>query len=162
MHEARVEQLVDGERSIEQGAVYGWDPIIIPRYSGALRAAGAHYGFVFDPALPVKELGPVQRDLLFHGVALGLLHAQSAAGASRSAVTATSSQPGVPLPEHDETTCAVCHASVTLTALTLAREVLPDAPATVQRAPALAEERLPRAPAARPTSSRAPPALRSA
>lgn len=100
--------------------------------------------------------------LLFHGVALGLLHAQGAAGASRPAITATTSQPGVPLPEHDETTCAVCHASVTLTALTLAREVLPDAPTTVQRAPALAEERLPRAPAARPTSSRAPPALRSA
>lgn len=100
--------------------------------------------------------------LLFHGVALGLLHAQGAAGPSRSAITATTSQPGVPLPEHDETTCAVCHASVTLTALTLAREVLPDTPATVQRAPALAEERLPRAPAARPTSSRAPPALRSA
>ncbi len=68
VHEARVEQLVDAERSVEQGAVYGWDPIIIPRYSGALRAAGAHYGFVFDPALPVKELGSVQRDLLFHGV----------------------------------------------------------------------------------------------
>jgi excinuclease ABC subunit A len=68
VHEARVEQLVDGARSIEQGAVYGWDPIIIPRYAAALRAAGAHYGFVFDPALPVKELGPVQRDLLFHGV----------------------------------------------------------------------------------------------
>ena len=99
--------------------------------------------------------------LLFHGVALGLLHAQGAA-ASPTGVTAKTGQPGVPLPEHDESTCAVCHASVTLTALTLARAVLPDAPATVQRAPALAEERLPRAPAARPTSSRAPPALRSA
>jgi hypothetical protein len=99
--------------------------------------------------------------LLFHGVALGLLHAQSPV-ASRPAVTASTGQPGVPLPEHDETTCAVCHASVTLTVVMLARAVLPDAPATVQRTPALAEERLPRAPAARPTSSRAPPALRSA
>ena len=99
--------------------------------------------------------------LLFHGVALGLLHAQAAADA-RPAVSASSGQPGVPLPEHDETTCAVCHASVTLTALALARSVLPDAPAMVQRAPALAEERLPRAPATRPTGSRAPPALRSA
>jgi hypothetical protein len=99
--------------------------------------------------------------LLFHGVALGMLQAQGAA-TSRTAVTASTGQPGVPLPEHDETTCAVCHGSVTLTAFTLARAVLPDAPATVQRAPALADERLPRAPAARPTSSRAPPALRSA
>ena len=99
--------------------------------------------------------------LLFHGVALGLLHARAAADV-RPAVAASSGQPGVPLPEHDETTCAVCHGSVTLTALALARSVLPDAPPTVQRAPALADERLPRAPAARPTSSRAPPALRSA
>jgi hypothetical protein len=99
--------------------------------------------------------------LLFHGVALGLLHAQTPPP-SRPAVTASTGQPGVPLPEHDETTCAVCHASVTLTTLTLARSVLPDAPATIQRAPALSEERLPRAPDARPTSSRGPPALRSA
>jgi hypothetical protein len=99
--------------------------------------------------------------LLFHGVVLGLLHARAAAD-TRPAVTASSGQPGVPLPEHDETTCAVCHASVTLTALTLARSVLPDAPATILRVPALAEVRLPRAPATRPTSSRAPPALRSA
>jgi putative intracellular protease/amidase len=77
-------------------------------------------------------------------------------------VTATAGQPGIPLPEHDETTCAVCHASVTLTAMTLARAILPDAPAAGQHAYAPAGERLPRAPAARPTSSRAPPALRSA
>jgi hypothetical protein len=99
--------------------------------------------------------------LLFHGVALGMMHARSAAG-SRPAVAASTGQPGVPLPEHDETTCAVCHASVTLTRLTFARALLPDPPTSVQRAPALAEERLPRAPAARPTSSRAPPAIRSA
>jgi hypothetical protein len=99
--------------------------------------------------------------LLFHGVALGLLHARGSVPTSRTAVTASAGQPGAPLPEHDEATCAVCHASVTLTTFTLARAMLPDAPAA-QRAPALAEERLPRAPAARLASSRAPPALRSA
>ena len=99
--------------------------------------------------------------LLFHGIAVGTVIGRQAPS-SRTAVAATTGQPGVPLPEHDETTCAVCHASVTLTRLTLARAVLPDAPMIVLRAPALAEERLPRAPAARPTSSRAPPALRSA
>jgi hypothetical protein len=101
--------------------------------------------------------------LLFHGMALGTAAGRRAGPPpSRTAVAATPGQPGVPLPEHDETTCAVCHASVTLSTLTLARAVLPDAPMIVLRAPALAEERVPRAPAARPTSSRAPPALRSA
>ncbi|MFL5516116.1 MAG: hypothetical protein ACJ8DJ_08160 [Gemmatimonadales bacterium] len=101
--------------------------------------------------------------LLFHGVAIGTVFGrQAGAPASRTAVAATPGQPGVPLPEHDETTCAVCHAQVTLTTLTLARAIVPDAPMIVLRAPALAEERVPHAPAARPTSSRAPPALRSA
>jgi hypothetical protein len=101
--------------------------------------------------------------LLFHGMALGTAAGRRAGPpSSRTAVAATPGQHGVPFPEHDETTCAVCHASVTLSTLTLARAVLPDAPMIALRAPALAEERLPRAPAARPTSSRAPPALRSA
>ena len=101
--------------------------------------------------------------LLFHGMAIGTaVGRQAGSPASRTAVAAMPGQPGVPLPEHDETTCAVCHASVTLSTLTLARAVLPDAPMIVLRASALAEERLPRTPAARPTSSRAPPALRSA
>jgi hypothetical protein len=101
--------------------------------------------------------------LLLHGVVLGVLPTQRPApAASRTALTASAGQPGLPLPEHDETTCAVCHASATLTPPMLARAVLPDAPATVLRSAALADERLPRAPAARPTSSRAPPAIRSA
>ena len=100
--------------------------------------------------------------LLVHGMGLGTAIARQAATGSRTGVVATQSQPGAPLPEHDETTCAVCHASVTLSTLTLARVVLPDAPTIASRAPALSDERLPRAPASRPTSSRAPPALRSA
>jgi excinuclease ABC subunit A len=68
VHHARVEQLVDPERSVAEGAVLGWDTFISERYSACLRAAGEYYGFVFDPTLPVKELGPVQRDLLLHGV----------------------------------------------------------------------------------------------
>ena len=101
--------------------------------------------------------------LLFHGMAIGTAIARrGGAPPSRATVAASQGLPGVPLPEHDETTCAVCHASVTLTRLTLARAVLPDAPTTVLRAPTRAQERLPRAPATRPASSRAPPALRSA
>jgi hypothetical protein len=101
--------------------------------------------------------------LLFHGMAVGaVMGRQAGPPASRTAVAATPGQPGVPLPEHDETTCAVCHAQVTLSTLTLARAVLPDAPLIVLRVPTVAVERLPHAPAAPPTSSRAPPALRSA
>ena len=101
--------------------------------------------------------------LLFHGMAIGVAIAGRAdASPSRTAVAASQGRPGVPLPEHDETTCAVCHASVTLTRLTLGRAVLPDAPTTVLRSPARTDERLPRTLASRPTSSRAPPALRSA
>ena len=101
--------------------------------------------------------------LVFHGMASGTAIAgRAGSSSSPTAVAATQGHPGVPLPEHDETTCAVCHASVTLTTPTLARAVLPDAPTTALRAPALADERLPRAPASRPARSRAPPALRFA
>ena len=68
VHKVKLEAVIDQERSIADGAIWGWDPFFIARYSEALRAAGKHYGFVFDPALPVGELGAVQRDLLFYGV----------------------------------------------------------------------------------------------
>jgi hypothetical protein len=101
--------------------------------------------------------------LLFHGMAIGtVVGRQAGPPASRTAVAAMPGQPGAPLPEHDETTCAVCHAQVTLSTLTLARAVLPDAPLILLRAPTVTVEPLPHAPASRPTSSRAPPALRSA
>jgi hypothetical protein len=99
--------------------------------------------------------------LLFHGVALGLLHAQTPPP-SRPAVSAPAGQPGVPLPEHDETTCAVCHASVTLPALLLARTFLPDLPAAHRPAVPATNDRLPHFVAAGPVGTRGPPALRSA
>lgn len=99
--------------------------------------------------------------LLFHGVALGLLHAQTPPP-SRPAITAPAGQPGVPLPEHDETNCAICHASVTLPALVLARTVLPDPPAAHERAIPATNDRLPCSVAERPVGTRGPPALRSA
>lgn len=69
IHEANLEQLVDPERGILDGAVHGWDIFYITHYTKTLQAAGKHYGFVFDPALPTKKLGQVQRDLLLYGVA---------------------------------------------------------------------------------------------
>ncbi|HSJ59313.1 MAG TPA: ABC-ATPase UvrA, partial [Anaerolineae bacterium] len=68
IHEPNLDAIVDPERSILDGAVHGWDSFFIQRNSGSMVAAGQHYGFHFDPALPTRELGPVQRDLLLYGV----------------------------------------------------------------------------------------------
>ena len=57
VHQVKLEAVIDQERSILDGAIWGWDPFFITRYSESLRAAGKHYGFVFDPALPVRRAG---------------------------------------------------------------------------------------------------------
>jgi hypothetical protein len=98
--------------------------------------------------------------VFLHGLALGA--APHAAVVSPTAVAAGERQQSVPLPEHDETTCAICHGSVTLPALTLARTVIPDPPAMVAPGTFLTSVRLPRSAEDQPPSSRAPPALRSA
>jgi excinuclease ABC subunit A len=62
-------RLLDENKSILEGAVAGWDPTYsIPRHAETLRNAGRHYGFDFDPALPIRALDPMQRDLLLYGV----------------------------------------------------------------------------------------------
>lgn len=65
---ANLHRLVNEDLSIADGAVYGWDAFNIKRHSDTLRAAGHHYGFEFDPTLPVKDYPPAQRALLFYGV----------------------------------------------------------------------------------------------
>ena len=67
VHEARLEELVDANLSVEGGAVLGWDGLYRTHNTAILRAAGEHYGFDFDPSVPVKDLGPAQRDLLLYG-----------------------------------------------------------------------------------------------
>jgi|GEM_PF-6671983 len=99
--------------------------------------------------------------VLLHGLALGAeAHASWVASATAAAVH--EQQDSVPLHVHDETTCAICNGSVTLPAPTLARTVIPDAPATVLPGTFATCLRLPRSAENRPPSSRAPPALRSA
>ncbi len=66
-HEANLDQLVDVERSILEGAVTGWDIHYIKRNTETLLAAGKYYGFSFDPAAPIKDYGQVQRDLFLYG-----------------------------------------------------------------------------------------------
>lgn len=68
VQQADLERLIDEHKSIPEGAVRDWDAVHIAYHSTTLRAAAAYYGFAFDLSLPVGELGPAQRDLLFYGV----------------------------------------------------------------------------------------------
>ncbi len=63
-----LDALVNQDLSIREGAIYGWDKFHIARNSETLQQAGKHYGFEFDPTLPVNQFGEIQRDLLFYGV----------------------------------------------------------------------------------------------
>jgi excinuclease ABC subunit A len=68
VQQVNLDRLIDPQRSILENAVTGWDIRTSQRYSQVLQEAARHYGFDFDPALPVKEYGPVQHDLLVYGV----------------------------------------------------------------------------------------------
>jgi excinuclease ABC subunit A len=68
VHQANLQRLVEEQKSILEGAVNGWNASYIQYYVSNLKAAAAHYGFEFDPTLPVKDYSRQQRDLLFYGV----------------------------------------------------------------------------------------------
>jgi len=68
MQQADVTQLVTEQKSILEGAVVGWNTILIDYHGANLKNAARHYGFDFDLSLPVRDYSEVQRDLLFHGV----------------------------------------------------------------------------------------------
>jgi excinuclease ABC subunit A len=61
-------RLLDEDKSILDGGVAGWVAIQNTYHATTLQAAGRHYGFDFNPALPIRALGPIQRDLLLYGV----------------------------------------------------------------------------------------------
>ncbi|MFC9679192.1 excinuclease ABC subunit UvrA [Streptomyces sp. NPDC056948] len=63
-----VRRLVEGGKSVAQGAVTGWNAKYTDWSLPVLRAAAGHYGFTFDADAPVDELGDIPRDLLLHGV----------------------------------------------------------------------------------------------
>ncbi|MET9829030.1 excinuclease ABC subunit UvrA [Streptomyces sp. NPDC006385] len=65
---ADVRRLVDGGRSVAEGAVLGWNAKVVERNVSLLRAAARHYGFTFDQDRPLDELTDRERDLLLHGV----------------------------------------------------------------------------------------------
>ena len=66
-HQVNLSRLVNDDLSILDGAVAGWESVYMQRNIEILRAAGRHYGFAFDPSLPVRDYTPAQRDLLFFG-----------------------------------------------------------------------------------------------
>jgi excinuclease ABC subunit A len=68
IYQADFKRLVDEEKSISQGAVYGWERRLASYHSSVLLAAGAYYGFEFDLDLPVNEYPPEAHDLLYYGV----------------------------------------------------------------------------------------------
>ena len=67
VYTADLPQILDEEKSLADGAVLIWDPLSQARYLDILRAAGRHYGFDFDPTIPLRELSLAQRDLLLYG-----------------------------------------------------------------------------------------------
>jgi excinuclease ABC subunit A len=68
VHKADISLLLDERKSILEGAVSSWDTSQITYHATILQAAAAHYSFTWDPALPVKDYTPPQRDLLLFGV----------------------------------------------------------------------------------------------
>ncbi|MER8224034.1 excinuclease ABC subunit UvrA [Streptomyces sp. NPDC094143] len=61
-------RLVDGAKSVADGAVRGWNAKFTEWSLPQLRSAAGHYGFTFDTDRPVDELSEPERDLLLHGV----------------------------------------------------------------------------------------------
>lgn len=66
----RMEEIIDEELSVSQGGVKLWvaDGFMLPYYTESLQLAANHYGFEFDPELPIKHYNEAQRALLFDGV----------------------------------------------------------------------------------------------
>ena len=67
VYTADLPRILDDEKSLSGGALLFWEPPYVARYIDILRAAGRHYGFDFDPDLPVGRLSPAQRALLLYG-----------------------------------------------------------------------------------------------
>ncbi len=68
VHQANLRQLVDEDKSLLDGAVLGWNTPMLNHSLGTLKAAARYYNFELDPALPVRDYAPIQRDLLYFGV----------------------------------------------------------------------------------------------
>ncbi|WP_169083776.1 excinuclease ABC subunit UvrA [Paenibacillus sp. PL91] len=56
------------ELSLREGCVTYLYDAYMEYFSNILVAAGKHYGFGFDPDMPLKDYSEIQRDLLYYGV----------------------------------------------------------------------------------------------
>ncbi|MCQ6562077.1 excinuclease ABC subunit UvrA [Paenibacillus mendelii] len=63
-----LDAVFDEERSLAGGCVTIWYDMISNYNAAILKAAADHYGFTFDPDLPLKHYDTIQRDLLYYGV----------------------------------------------------------------------------------------------
>ena len=68
VYAANLSLLIDTTRSIPDGGVIRWVAPEITRHLETLQLAAKHFGFAFDPATPIGEFTPAQRDLLLYGV----------------------------------------------------------------------------------------------
>lgn len=69
VHQVNIDTVVEQDKSILDGAVKSlWTSLMTTHHAKVLQNAGQHFGFQFDPSVPVRALGTVQRDLLFYGV----------------------------------------------------------------------------------------------
>lgn len=66
--EVDLSKLINYEKSIEEGALYGWDHAYIHRYGQSMTNAGKHYGFEFSPHMAIGDYNETQMTLLLHGV----------------------------------------------------------------------------------------------
>jgi excinuclease ABC subunit A len=62
-----LDAVFDQDRSLLGGCVTVWYDMISRYNASILQAAGKHYGFEFDPNLPLREYGQAERDLLYYG-----------------------------------------------------------------------------------------------
>ncbi|RXI40152.1 excinuclease ABC subunit A [Clostridium tetani] len=67
-NEANLNMLIDYDKSIRDGAIYGWDEVYINRYGNSMINAGKHYGFEFSMDLPIRDYNNIQMVLLLYGV----------------------------------------------------------------------------------------------
>lgn len=67
-HQADLARLLDEEKSLQDGAVLGWEPAHIAYHSATLQAAAVHYGLAFAADRAVKDYSLPLRDLLLFGV----------------------------------------------------------------------------------------------
>lgn len=63
-----IDAVFNQELSLRGGAVTFQYEMYNEYYAQILTAAGKHYGFEFDPDLPLEQYGELQRDLLYYGV----------------------------------------------------------------------------------------------